>query len=89
LAGLPPDRPAAGRHSRLPALRWFRAPTGPVLPGAGQRRRLLVAWVLAATSFLLRPWPPFQWLPGWCVGLLLLWAIGELVGWLWWPQRSA
>jgi hypothetical protein len=55
----------------------------------GQRRRLLVAWLLAATAFLLRPWPPFQWLPGWCVGLLLLWAIGELVGWLWWPQRSA
>jgi hypothetical protein len=40
-------------------------------------------------TFLLRPWPPFQWLPGWCVGLLLVWAIGELVGWLWWPQRSA
>jgi hypothetical protein len=50
---------------------------------------LLLAWLLAATTFLLRPWPPFQWLPGWCVGLLLLWAIGELVGWLWWPQRSA
>jgi hypothetical protein len=45
--------------------------------------------LLAALALLLRPLPPFQWLPGWCVGLLLLWAIGELVGWLWWPQRSA
>ena len=43
----------------------------------------------ALLTLLLRPWPPFQWLPGWCVGVLLLWAIGELVGWLWWPQRSA
>lgn len=89
LAGLPPARRADGGPRRLPLLRWRRAPSGSVLPGAGQRRRLLIAWLLAAATVLLRPWPPFQWLPGWCVGLLLLWAIGELVGWLWWPQRSA
>lgn len=66
-----------------------RTPRAVALPGARQRRRLLVAWLAAALVFLLRPWPPFQWLPGWCVGVLLLWAIGELIGWLWWPQRSA
>jgi hypothetical protein len=58
------------------------------LPGAGRRRRLLLAWLLAGGTWLLRPWPPFQWLPGWCVGALLLWAVAELVGWLWRPQRS-
>ena len=84
----------SGRHRRLPSLAglvatWRGATTGNHLPGSGQRRRLLIAWLAAALAFLLRPWPPFQWLPGWCVGLLLLWAIGELVGWLWWPQRSA
>ena len=28
-------------------------------------------------------------LPGWCVGLLLLWAVLELLRWLWWPRRWA
>jgi hypothetical protein len=43
--------------------------------------------VLAALLWLLRPWPPFQWLPGWTVGLMLLWAVLELLRWLWWPRR--
>lgn len=94
MAGLPPDRRAADRTRRLlswPALPMRRRDSadGSLLPGARQRRRLLLAWVAATLVFLLRPWPPFQWLPGWCVGLLLLWAVAELVGWLWWPQRSA
>ena len=93
LAGSAPDQ----RRDR-PARRWpplpglagaWRTAGGAPLPGAGQRRRLLVAWLATALTFLLRPWPPFQWLPGWCIGMLQLWAIGELVGWLWWPRRSA
>lgn len=59
------------------------------LPGAARRRRLLLAWLLALASWLLRPWPPFLWLPGWCIGALLLWAVAELLAWLWRPQRSA
>lgn len=59
------------------------------LPGAAQRRRLLLASLLAGSAWWLRPWPPLQWLPGWCVGLLLLWALVEWLVWLWSPQRSA
>ena len=76
--------------------RWLRLPSSPplpplfsTLPGAGQRRRALRQLALAALVLLLRPWPPFLWLPGWVVGLLLLWAAAELLRWLWWPQRSA
>jgi hypothetical protein len=82
-------RTAPRRWIGLPLPSGLRRSGGPSLPGAGQRRRLQIAWLLAGLTLLLRPWPPFQWLPGWWVGLLLLWAIGELVGWLWWPQRSA
>jgi hypothetical protein len=57
------------------------------LPGAAQRRRALAAAVLAALALLLRPWPPFQWLPGWCVGGLLLWAVLEAWRWSWRPRR--
>lgn len=57
------------------------------LPGARQRRRALLLAALAALLWLLRPWPPFQWLPGWCVGLAVLVAIVELLRWLWWPRR--
>jgi hypothetical protein len=42
---------------------------------------------LAGLVLLLRPWPPFLWLPGWVVGGLLLWAVVELLRWLWWPRR--
>lgn len=57
------------------------------LPGAGQRRRTLLAAVLAALALVLRPWPPFLWLPGWCVGGLLLWALVELLGCVFRPRR--
>lgn len=57
------------------------------LPGAVQRRRLAAAALLALLVLLLRPWPPFQWLPGWCVGGLLLWAVVEAVLWQWRPHR--
>jgi hypothetical protein len=73
--------------------RWFQAclpalpPALSTLPGAGQRRRTLLAAVLAALALLLRPWPPFLWLPGWCVGGLLLWALVELLGLLYRPRR--
>ncbi|MFM7732095.1 MAG: hypothetical protein ACKO6F_01230 [Cyanobium sp.] len=80
---------AAGRwRRRLPS----PPPLPPLfssLPGAGQRRWALRQLALAALVLLLRPWPPFLWLPGWVVGLLLLWAVAELLRWLWWPQRSA
>lgn len=71
---------------RLP----LRLPLPPLLahlPGAAQRRRALSLSAAAVLVFLLRPWPPFQWLPGWVVGLLLLVAVAELLRWLWWPRR--
>lgn len=57
------------------------------LPGAGQRRRMLAAALLAGLALLLRPWPPFQWLPGWVIGALLLWALVEAMLWQWRPHR--
>jgi hypothetical protein len=92
-AGSPrPPRPrgsaeaTAGWRARLP-----RPPALPPLlahlPGAAQRRRALALAALAGLVLLLRPWPPFQWLPGWVVGLLLLAAVAELLRWLWWPRR--
>ena len=57
------------------------------LPGAPQRRRALRVAALAGLTTLLRPWPPFLWLPGWVVGGLLLWMVGEWLGWLCWPRR--
>jgi hypothetical protein len=36
---------------------------------------------------VLRPWLPFNLLPGWVVGGLLLWAVLELVMGVWWPRR--
>ena len=57
------------------------------LPGAFGRRRALAVLVTALAVWLLRPWPPLQWLPGSVVGLLLLWAVLELLRWLWWPRR--
>ncbi|MEB3255723.1 MAG: hypothetical protein VKJ05_04975 [Synechococcaceae cyanobacterium] len=80
------DEAAAGWRARLP-----RPPALPPLlahlPGAAQRRRALALAALAGLVLLLRPWPPFQWLPGWVVGLLLLAAVEELLRWLWWPRR--
>lgn len=83
----PPRRPIGpGRWG--PAASRSISPLLTSLPGAPRRRRLLLAAGLAIGTWLLRPWPPFQWLPGWCVGVLLLWALIELVAWLLWPQRS-
>ncbi len=57
------------------------------LPGSGQRLRLLRVWALAGLAMVLRPWLPFNLLPGWVVGGLLLWAVLELVMCVWWPRR--
>jgi hypothetical protein len=47
----------------------------------------LLVLALAGGAWLLRPWRPFQWLPGWVVGGLLLWAVLELLRCTWRPQR--
>jgi hypothetical protein len=70
------------------ALRPSLPPWLTSLPGARQRRRALAVTALAAGVFFLRPFWPLQALPGWVVGALLLWAIVELVRWVWWPRRS-
>ncbi|MFN6338387.1 MAG: hypothetical protein ACK41W_06640 [Cyanobacteriota bacterium] len=70
--------------------RRFLPPAPPLLatlPGSRGRRRALAVGALALAVWLLRPWPPFQWLPGSVVGILLLWAVLEGLRWLWWPHR--
>jgi hypothetical protein len=57
------------------------------LPGSRQRQRALQLLALAGLTWLLRPWLPFQLLPGWVVGALVLWALLELLRWTWRPQR--
>jgi hypothetical protein len=57
------------------------------LPGAGQRRRLLLLLLSCALVALLRPYWPLILLPGWTVGALLLWTVLELLRLAWWPQR--
>ena len=59
------------------------------LPGARQRRRALTVWAVTGLVMVLRSAWPLRLLPGWCVGLLLLWAVLELLRWLWWPRRWA
>lgn len=74
----------------LRLLRRLLPPAPPLLrhlPGSRGRRRALTVAAVAGGVWLLRPWPPFQWLPGAVVGLLLLWAVLELLRWLWWPHR--
>ncbi|MCT0224540.1 hypothetical protein [Synechococcus sp. CS-1328] len=71
---------------RLPSLPPL-PPLLTTLPGAAQRRRTLQIWAAAGVVLLLRPYPPFRWLPGWSVGLLLLWAVVELLRWACWPRR--
>lgn len=70
-------------RSRLPEL----PPLLAKLPGAEQRRLALALAVAAGVVTLLRPLPPFLWLPGWVVGLVQLGALVELLRWLWWPRR--
>jgi hypothetical protein len=70
------------------ALRPSLPPWLTTLPGARQRRRALAVTALAAGVFFLRPFWPLRALPGWVVGALLLWAVVELVRWVWWPRRS-
>ncbi|MCS5697963.1 hypothetical protein NZK32_02745 [Cyanobium sp. FGCU-52] len=76
------------RLPRLPSLQltWL-PPLLRDLPGAGQRRRALTLAALAGLAVVLRPWPPFLWLPGWLVGLLLLLSVAALLRWLWRPHR--
>ena len=81
---------ASRRLRPMRPLRRLLPPAPPLLshlPGALGRRRALLVTALAAAVWLPRPWPPFQWLPGSVVGLLLLWAVFELLRWLWWPRR--
>ena len=83
-AGRPlPLRPRLPLRLRPPAL----PPLLSRLPGAAERRRALSLSAAAGLVLWLRPWPPFQWLPGWVVGLLLLLAVASLLRWLWWPRR--
>lgn len=59
------------------------------LPGWRQRQRALRVWAAAGLLLWLRPLLPLRLLPGWLVGLVLVWALLELLLWLWWPRRSA
>jgi hypothetical protein len=79
---LPPLPPWLPRP-RLPQL----PPLLSTLPGAEQRRRTLRVWALAGAALLLRPYWPLNFLPGWVVGALLIWASVELLGWIWLPRR--
>ena len=77
----------ASPHAALP-VRWpLLHPDPTSLPGSRQRRRALQVLALAGLTWLLRPWLPFQLLPGWVVGALVLWALLELLRWIWRPQR--
>jgi hypothetical protein len=78
---LPPIR------DRLPKLVLPAALTS--LPGWRQRQRALRVWAAAGLLMVLRPYLPLRLLPGWLVGGLLVWALVELLLWLWWPRRSA
>ncbi len=59
------------------------------LPGWQQRQRALRVWAAAGLVMVLRPLLPLRLMPGWLVGALLVWALLELLFWLWWPRRSA
>jgi hypothetical protein len=84
---LPPRPSLPDRFRQASALPAALRPLLRDIPGAGQRRRALAALVLAILVLLLRPWPPMVWLPGWCVGGLGLWALVEVLIWLWHPRR--
>lgn len=57
------------------------------LPGCEQRQRALRVWAAAGLLMLLRALLPIRLLPGWLVGLVLVWALLEALLWLWWPRR--
>lgn len=69
--------------------RWerFRSGLAQLPPWQLQRRRAAVAVISGLLIWLLRPWPPFVWLPGWVVGALLFWGAVELWLLAWRPQR--
>ena len=56
-------------------------------PGQRQRLRLAVASGLAVVVWSLRWLWPLQWLPGWVVLLVGLWALLELAALLLVPRR--
>ncbi|CAI8168582.1 MAG: hypothetical protein GY914_02515 [Prochlorococcus sp.] len=58
-----------------------------IRPGEGQRRRCAVAVLLALLVWGFRWLWPLQYLPGWIVMLVMVWAALELVGLLWFPRR--
>lgn len=60
--------------------RWTR-------PGQGQRRRCGLAWLLWLLVWGFRWLWPLQWLPGWVVVAVAVWAMLELVGLLVAPRR--
>lgn len=68
-------------------LRISLPPDLTTLPGARQRRRLLILWLVCGLVALLRPYWPLILLPGWTVGVLLLWTVFELLRLAWWPRR--
>jgi hypothetical protein len=75
-------------NSALGFLQRLQRYLGPdLLPLELQKRRCAVAVALGLGSWLLRPIPPFQWLPGVVIGALLLWAAIELAALAWRPQR--
>ena len=57
-------------------------------PGRSQRWRTWSALTLALLVWALRWIWPLQLLPGWFVAVLFAWAGLELIGVLWFPQRS-
>ena len=59
----------------------------PPRPGQRQRLRCLVACSLVVLTWGLRWLWPLQWLPGWVVLVVGLWALLELAALLLVPQR--
>ena len=57
-------------------------------PGHRQQRRTLLVLMAAVLVWAFRWIWPLQLLPGWFVAVLFAWAGLELIGVLWFPQRS-
>lgn len=56
-------------------------------PGQVQRRRCGIAWLLLLLVWGGRWLWPLQWLPGWLLLLVAVWAVLELVALLLAPRR--